>query len=115
MAVRGRRTRRELAGDLALMALSAAGGLLLLITKAGAHGAGWIHGSSGLAFTVDAGIGAAATVMIWFRRRWPVGVALATVPPLILSLSAGLAFFFMVRQARRSTLFPFTPLFLRVG
>src|SRR5215831_19240453 len=91
MAVRGRRTRRELAGDVALMALSAAGGLLLLITKAGAHGAGWIHGSSKLAFAVDAGIGAAATVMIWFRRRWPVGVALATVPPLILSLSAGVA------------------------
>jgi signal transduction histidine kinase len=29
--------------------------------------------------------------MIWFRRRWPVGVALATVPSLILSLSAGVA------------------------
>jgi len=91
MAVRGRRTRRELAGDLALMALSAAGGLLLLTTKAGAHGAGWIHGPNGLAFAVDAGIGSAATVMIWFRRRWPVGVALATIPPLILSLSAGVA------------------------
>src|SRR5215510_10116170 len=91
MAVRGRRTRRELAGDLALMALSAAGGLLLLTTKAGAHGAGWIHGPNGLAFAVDAGIGAGATVMIWFRRRWPVGVALATIPPLVLSLSAGVA------------------------
>jgi signal transduction histidine kinase len=91
MAVRGRRTRRELGDDVALVALSAAGGLLLLITKAGAHGAGWIHGPQELAFAVDAAIGAAATVMIWFRRRWPVGVALATVPSLILSLSAGVA------------------------
>jgi hypothetical protein len=91
MAVRGGRTRRELGGDVALVALSAGSGLLLLTPKAGAHGAGWIHGSSELAFAVDAGIGAAATVMIWFRRRWPVGVALATIPPLILSLSAGVA------------------------
>jgi hypothetical protein len=91
MAVGGRRTRRELGADMALVALSAVGGPLLLITKAGAHGAGWIHGPRELAFAVDAGIGAAATVMIWFRRRWPVGVALATIPPLILSLSAGVA------------------------
>jgi signal transduction histidine kinase len=91
MAVRGRRTRRELAADVASVALSAAGGLLLLITKAGAHGAGWIGGPRELAFAVDVGIGAAACVMIWFRRRWPVGVALATIAPLILSLSAGVA------------------------
>src|SRR5215813_10012995 len=91
MAVRGGQTRREQAADVACVALSAAGGLLLLITKAGTHGAGWISGPRELAFAVDAGIGAAACVMIWFRRRWPVGVALATIAPLILSLSAGVA------------------------
>jgi len=91
MAVRGGRTRREQAADVACVALSAAGGLLLLITKAGTHGAGWISGPRELAFAVDAGIGSAACVMIWFRRRWPVGVALATIAPLILSLSAGVA------------------------
>jgi hypothetical protein len=40
MAVRGGRTGREQAADVACVALSAAGGLLLLITKAGAHGSG---------------------------------------------------------------------------
>jgi signal transduction histidine kinase len=58
---------------------------------AGAHGQGWVHGSPELAFAVDAGIGAAASAMLWFRRRWPVGVALATIAPLVLSLSAGVA------------------------
>src|SRR5215475_12286063 len=91
MAVRARRARRELAADVAWVAVSAAGGLLLLITKAGAHGQGWVHGSPELVFAVDAGIGAIASAMIWFRRRWPVGVALATIAPLVLSLSAGVA------------------------
>jgi signal transduction histidine kinase len=91
MAVQARRTRRQLTADVAWVALSAAGGLLLLVTKAGAHGEGWIGGSRELAFTVDAGIGAAACAMIWFGRRWPAGVALATIAPLALSLSAGAA------------------------
>src|SRR5262249_402160 len=42
--------------------------------------------------------------MIWFRRRWPVGVALATLAPLILSLSAGvvsIAAVFNVSYGRR--------------
>src|SRR5262249_28753969 len=84
-AVRARRARGELAADVAWVAVSAVGGLLLLITKAGAHGQGWVHGSPELVFVVDAGIGAAASAMIWFRRRWPVGVALATIAPLVLS------------------------------
>lgn len=96
MTVRDRRTRREIAADAACVTLCAAGGLLLLITKAGAHGDGWVPGSRGLAFGVDAGIGAAACAMLWFRRRWPAGVALATIPPLILSLSAGAASLFAV-------------------
>jgi signal transduction histidine kinase len=96
MAVRDRRTRREIAADVACVALCAAGGLLLLITKAGAHGAGWVPGSRELAFAVDAVIGAVACAMLWFRRRWPAGVALATIPPLIVSLSAGAASLFAV-------------------
>src|SRR5215468_8593291 len=91
MAVRARRARRELAADAAWVAVSAGGGLLLLITKAGANGQGWVHGSPELAFAVDAGIGAVASAMLWFRRRWPVGVALATIAPLVLSLAAGVA------------------------
>ena len=91
MAIRARRARRELAADAAWVAVSAAGGLLLLITKVGTHGQGWVHGSPGLVFAVDAMIGAAASAMLWFRRRWPAGVALATIAPLVLSLSAGVA------------------------
>jgi signal transduction histidine kinase len=96
MAVRNRRTRREIVADTACVALCAAGGLLLLVTKAGAHGDGWVPGSGEVAFVVDAGIGAVACATIWFRRRWPAGVALATIPPLILSLSAGAASLFAV-------------------
>src|SRR5262245_65624054 len=90
MAVRARRARRELAADVAWVAVSAAVGLLL-ITKAGAHGLGWVHGSPELVFVVDAGIGAAASALIWFRRRWPVGVSVASIAPLVLSLSVGVA------------------------
>jgi signal transduction histidine kinase len=96
MTVRDRRTRREIAADVACVVLCAAGGLLLLVTKAGARGGGWVPGSGEVAFVVDAGIGAAACAMLWFRRRWPAGVALATIPPLILSLSAGVASLFAV-------------------
>ena len=42
-----------------------------------------------LAVGVDAGIGAAASAALWFRRRWPVGIALAMVPAFVVSLSAG--------------------------
>jgi signal transduction histidine kinase len=73
------------------MALSAAGGLLFLILKPAAHGAGWVPGHGRLALAVDVAIGAAACAAIWFRRRWPAGVALATLVPLVLSLSAGMA------------------------
>jgi hypothetical protein len=63
------RTRAELAADLAWVAASAAGGLVLLVTRLGAPGAGWISGSADLAFAVDALIGAAACGLLWFRRR----------------------------------------------
>src|SRR3984957_20538785 len=90
------RPRAELAVDLAWVAVSAAGGLVLLVTGLGAPGAGWISGSADLAFAVDAVIGAAACGLLWFRRRWPAGVALAMVVPLVLSRSAQVASVFSV-------------------
>ena len=83
--------RLELMTDLACVLVSAAVGLLLLISRAGAQGAGWIPGPAPVVFGVDAGIGLLASGMLWFRRRWPVGVAVATLVPMVLSRSAQLA------------------------
>lgn len=91
MADRVPRTKRDLAADVACVAVSAGGGLVLLVTRLGAHGAGWITGSAELAFTVDAVIGAIASGLLWFRRRWPAGVAVAMLVPLVLSRSAQVA------------------------
>jgi signal transduction histidine kinase len=93
------RTRAELAADLAWVAVSAAGGLVLLVTRLGAPGAGWISGSADLAFAVDALIGAAACGLLWFRRRWPTGIAVAMVVPMVLSRSAQVASVFSVYNA----------------
>jgi len=80
-------TRRDLAADIAWVLIAAASGAVLLITKAGANGAGFIH-QPAAAFWVDAVLGLIASGMLWFRRRWPVGVALATSVPAVLSRSA---------------------------
>ena len=91
MADRTPSARLDLMTDLACVLLSAAGGMLLLISRAGAQGAGWIPGPAPLAFGVDAGIGVLASGLLWFRRRWPVGVAVAMLVPMVLSRSAQLA------------------------
>ena len=91
MADRTPSARLDLMTDLAWVLLSAAGGLLLLISRVGAQGAGWIPGSAPVAFGVDAGIGVLASAMLWFRRRWPVGVAVAMLVPMILSRYAQFA------------------------
>jgi signal transduction histidine kinase len=91
MADRTPSARLDLMTDLAWVLLSAAGGLLLLISRVGAQGAGWIPGPAPVAFGVDAGIGVLASAMLWFRRRWPVGVALAMLVPMILSRYAQFA------------------------
>ncbi len=83
--------RLDLTTDLACVLLSAAGGLLLLVSSVGAQGAGWISGPALVAFGVDAGIGVLASAMLWFRRRWPVGVAVAMLVPMVLSRSAQFA------------------------
>jgi signal transduction histidine kinase len=96
-AVRGPRTRRDLAADVACVALSAGVGLLLLITKfPEARGPGLVPGPGGLSFAVDAAIGAVSCAAIWWRRRWPVGVALLTAVTGIISLSSGMASFIAV-------------------
>src|SRR3984957_6163701 len=91
MADRTPSARLDLMTDLACVLLSAAGGTLLLISRAGAQGAGWIPGPAPLAFGVDAGIGLLASALLWFRRRCPVGVALAMLVAMALSRSAQLA------------------------
>ena len=85
--------------DAACVLVAAAGGLVLLITKAGAHGQGWIPGSASTVFAVDAAIGAAASALLWFRRRWPAGIAVVLTVPLMLSRSAGLACLISVYSA----------------
>lgn len=78
---------RDRVVDLVWVLLAAAGGAIQLITLVGEHGPGWIPGPAPVAFAVDAGIGALASGMLLFRRRWPVGVALAMVVPMILARS----------------------------
>jgi signal transduction histidine kinase len=82
---------RARAADAACVLFAAVGGLVLLITKAGTHGQGWVPGSASIVFAVDAAIGVAASALLWFRRRWPATVAVVLTVPLILSRSAGLA------------------------
>jgi signal transduction histidine kinase len=77
--------------DLAFVALSASGGVLLLITRVGAQASGWVPGPAPVAFCVDAGIGALACALLWFRRRWPAGIAVAMLVPAVLARSAQVA------------------------
>ncbi|HEX4093277.1 MAG TPA: histidine kinase [Trebonia sp.] len=91
MADRTPSARLDLMTDLAWVLVSAAGGLLLLISRAGAQGAGWIPGPASVVFGVDAGIGLLASGLLWFQRRWPVGVAVVVLAPMIVSRSAQLA------------------------
>src|SRR5580692_8708315 len=83
--------RLDLMTDLACVLLSAAGGMLLLVSSVGAQGAGWIPGPAPVVFGVDASIGVLASALLWFRRRWPVGVAVGMLVPMVLSRSAQLA------------------------
>ncbi|HEY1821819.1 MAG TPA: histidine kinase [Trebonia sp.] len=84
-------SRRDLMTDLACVLVSAVGGMILLITKAGTQGAGWIPGPASVAYGVDVGIGLLASAMLWFRRRWPTGVAVAVLVPMVLARSAQVA------------------------
>ena len=80
------------AADAACVLLAAAGGLVLLVTKlGGTHGHGWIPGSASTVFVVDAGVGVAASALLWYRRRWPAAVGVVLTIPLMVSRSAQLA------------------------
>jgi len=89
MADRARRAGRDVAADVAWVALSAAVGALLLVLNSGASGTGVLPGPHALAVGVDAGIGAAASAALWLRRRWPTGIALTMLPVFVVSLAAG--------------------------
>jgi signal transduction histidine kinase len=85
-------TGRARTADAACVLLAAAGGVGLLVTGlGGAHGEGWIPGSAGTVFAVDAAIGVASSVLLWFRRSRPATVAFVLTVPLMLSRSAQLA------------------------
>ena len=73
------------------VALSVAGGLLFVIIKPGVRGSGLLPGPHALAFAIEAGLGVAACAALWFRRRWPAGIAVAMVIPFVVSLLAGAA------------------------
>jgi signal transduction histidine kinase len=89
MADRARRAWRDVATDVAWVALSATIGGLLLLLNTGASRTGLLPGPHTLAVGVDAGIGAAASAALWLRRRWPAEIALVLLPVFVVSLSAG--------------------------
>jgi signal transduction histidine kinase len=62
---------------------------LFQIIKPGVTGTGLLPGPRPLGLAVAAGLGAASSAALWFRRRWPAGVALAVVLPFVIALSAG--------------------------
>ena len=91
MAERRPRDRRDVVADAGWVALSVAGGLLFLIIKPGLRGAGLLPGPHALAVAIEVGLGGAACAALWFRRRWPAGIAVAMLVPFVVSLLAGAA------------------------
>jgi signal transduction histidine kinase len=93
--------RRDRLGDAGYVLFAAAAGLVLLITNAGTNVPGWLRHDTALAFGVDAALGAVAVGLLWFRRRWPAGVALALLIPGALSRSAQAASLLSVYNVAR--------------
>jgi signal transduction histidine kinase len=79
-----RRSRRQWIVDSALFLAAAGFGTVGLVTSAN-------HGLEGPLVVVDAIGGAAVCLALWWRRRWPVALGLASLPVLAVSSSAGLA------------------------
>ena len=92
-----RRSRRDWIVDSALF--------LLAVGLGSAGLASSIHnGSHGALLVIDATAGAVLTLALWWRRRWPLGLALASLPLLAVSSSAGpaaLIILFTVAAYRR--------------
>jgi len=81
-----RRSRRDWIVDSALFLFTFAA---VFGTIAGLNSA--VHGLHGPLLVVDAIGGAALCLSLWWRRRWPLGLGLVSLPILAVSASAGLA------------------------
>jgi signal transduction histidine kinase len=92
-----RRSRRDWAVDCALFLVATAGGALALADQVG-------RGLDGPLLVFDVIGGAALCLALWWRRRWPFALGLASVPMQAFSSSAGVAaviFLFTVAAYRR--------------
>ncbi|WP_217922107.1 sensor histidine kinase [Miltoncostaea oceani] len=76
------RSRRDLLVDLAAIAVAVGVGLPISLTSDGPGGP-WP--------VIDLVVGSAACLALWFRRRWPLGVALALLPIGAVSAMGGVA------------------------
>jgi signal transduction histidine kinase len=83
----GRRTGRDWFVDILCVVLSILGGLALFIGESSARA----EGMPLTIRTIDIGCGVLGAVAIWFRRRWPVGVALLLIIPSMVSSSVQIA------------------------
>ena len=79
-----RRSRRDWVVDSSLFLLAAAAGGLALADQVG-------RGLDGPLLVFDVIGGAALCLALWWRRRWPFGLGLASVPIVAFSSSAGFA------------------------
>ena len=91
------RSRRDWLVDWGIFVIAIAGGGVALASSIQ-------HGLHGTLLAVDVILGAAVTLALWWRRRWPVTLALAMLPLGLLSSSAGPAgifFLYTVAAYRR--------------
>ena len=83
------RSRRDWVVDCSLFLLAVAAGSLFLADQVG-------RGLDGPLLVFDVIGGAALCLALWWRRRWPFGLGLASVPIVAFSSSAGMAGFIVL-------------------
>ena len=76
------RSRRDWIVDTVLFLVAVVLGITAGVTSAR-------HGLQGPLLVIDAIGGAVACLALWWRRRWPLGLGLASLPVLLVSSSAG--------------------------
>lgn len=81
------RSTRDLLVDGGCVAAALAGGYLALQGLRD----GLVEPFTERELTVDYAFGAACCLALWWRRRWPVGVAVAMLPPAVLTFSSAIA------------------------